>query len=336
MFYRLLFLPLLLNLSFLYGQNPEMIEFQVEEDFKSPHNTQKSEEIYKTNKIPEKKKENIQVVEVNKIEEVEPIIPEIEPIIPEIELKETEITAQIKGPKKIPPIDGIIVIDTSLSMYVITENVKKKWTGFLSPLMSADFRFAIIDSNVSADGERKNLLPLEYGSQEPDGKMYIHKGLEDPNMVLVNSLNTLVCKNFPFCGSGYERPLGSLEQYFQSYQDEFIREDIDKLFVIILTDNNEYNKKGQNAPTTSQEVMDSFENTFPDKELVVLSLTVTDGLCKKQFRTGLLLSIFGEANTSKNSTQLAQRTNGEVFSLCLDSYEAVAQHIIQSLETNVD
>ena len=302
----------------IHGQEG-FIEFEVMENFK-----------YQPN--PEEIIEKQKPVPVATIEEPKPTVVEVKE--PELEVAKVveETQPVIQGIDGLP-LDILLVIDTSFSMYVITENVEEKWTGFLHPLINSDFRLAIIDSNTSPDGV-KTLLSIHHDDGETDDRNYIHKGLKDPEQSLVHSLNTLICENFPFCGSGTERALGSLENYFQSQNGEFIREEVDKLFVLILTDNKESNKRGQRFPTTSQDVINSFQETFPNKELIVISFTVSDQVCRRQLRTGFLLSVFGEGNVSEQSMDLSQRTNGEIFSLCLDSYEPVAQQVINSVLDN--
>ncbi len=246
---------------------------------------------------------------------------------------EFKVTENFKSPPPSEMIDGLIVIDNSMSMYFIMNNIESKWINFLSPLEGTNFRFGIVDSNTSEDGS-KYLIPLKYDSQNSDERVFIHRDLDDPRMVLVNSLNTLRCKYFPFCGNGKERPLGALVQYFKSQQNELIRQETDKLFVLILTDNEESNKRGEKVPTTAQEVINVFEYTFPNKDLIVLTFTVTEGFCEEKIKSNFLLSIFGEALLSQESIELSKQTGGEVFNLCLDSYEAASKYIMETVRFN--
>ena len=223
--------------------------------------------------------------------------------------------------------DILIVMDKSMSMSFFMKDIPSRWDHFLTPLEEnkIDFQVGLIDSSTTDSGE-KSLILMK------NEEHTINNYSDNPNQILIDFLQSQKCTSFPFCGNGKERALGSLIQYLKTQNDDgLIRKYTDKLFVLVFTDSNEYDKKKVDSPATAEEVIDVFGRYFPKKELIVHTFTVTEDVCKDRFTKGLILSLFGEGFTARDSMELSESTGGDVFSLCLENYQEASQKILDKV-----
>ena len=267
--------------------------------------------------------EEIEIAEPEEIEIAEPEETEIaEP--EEIEIAEPEETeiADIEIPK--PKVDVLIVIDNSGSMKFILRGIGNKMRTFTESLSLLDYRLAFLTARVNPNQD-KSLMALEY-----EGQIFTQQKFLEPGMNHQILIDTLVrgrkdkCNKPPYCGGRSERPLGALEAYLFSHNTEdFIRADSEGLAVVLITDNEENN--GNQSATTAEDVVNIFNQRYPNKKFKAYTFTILDKKCQLEIRRKQFL--FREGNFAPSVTHLAEQTDGKIFSLCLASYQLAAEQI---------
>lgn len=275
---------------------------------------------------------------------IEKELPPLEPAIEETEdllteateiegvIEEESVDAEIvvlEEPEVLKPqVDVIIVIDNSGSMKFILRGIGKKMQTFKNTLNLFDFRIAFLSARVNPNQD-KRLMDLEYR-----GQIFTQQNFLEPEMDNQILIDTLVrgkgdkCDKPPYCGGLSERTLGALEAYLLSaYTEEFIREESEGLAVVLITDNEENRRSKDKPATTSEDVINVFNQNYSDKNFKAYTLTILDEECQKEIRRKQFL--FREGHFAPTVTELAEKTNGENFSLCLDSYKEVAEQIVE-------
>jgi len=226
-----------------------------------------------------------------------------------------------------PKVDVLIVIDNSGSMKFILRGIGRKMQSFKDTLNLINYRIAFLSAGVNLNQD-KQLMDLEY-----KGWIFPQQKFVEPNTDNQILIDTLVrgkgdkCDKPPYCGGGGERPLGALEAYFVSNSaDDFIREDSEGVAVVVITDNNENQRSNEEVSTTAEDVVNIFHQRYPGKAFKAYTLTILDEECQAEIRRKQLL--FREGHFAPIVTELADWTVGEKFSLCLPSYQEVAEQIV--------
>ena len=125
------------------------------------------------------------------------------------------------------------------------------------------------------------------------------------------------------CRGGKERPLGSLEKFFKSPHQGFIREKAG-LAVVIITDGFENEPNRDGLVVVPDDVIQAAGHKKEDMK--VYSISVDSAYCKKAVRDRQS-RLFPEGRFSHLVEELVDQTQGSKFSLCASSYTALAQTI---------
>ncbi|MDE0151854.1 MAG: hypothetical protein OXK80_05100 [Bdellovibrionales bacterium] len=233
-----------------------------------------------------------------------------------------------------PKVDVLIVIDNSGSMKFILRGIGRKMQTFKEVLdLFVDHQIGFLSARVNPNQD-KRLMALEYR-----GRIFTQQTFLNPETDTQVLIDTLVrgkgdkCDKPPYCGGRSERPLGALEAYFFSdHVDHFIREESEGLAVVLITDNEENQKSRVEPATKVEDVLSIFDQRYPDRNFKAYTLTILDTECQTEIRNKQLF--FREGNFAPGIVALANWTEGRSFSLCLPSYQEVAEQIVSDFSFN--
>lgn len=261
-------------------------------------------------------------------------------IEPEIELESADEiaisqieaeTADVEEPPK-PKVNVLIVIDNSGSMKFILRGIGRKMQTFKEALNPLDYRIGFLTAKVNPN-QYKRLMDLEHR-----GRIFQQTFLdwETDNQVFIDTLvrgKGDKCDKPPYCGGRSERPLGALEAYFFSdHVDDFLKEGNEGVAVVLITDNEENQRSKVEPATTAEDVVNIFDQRYPNRDFKAYTLTILDTECQAEIRNKQLF--FREGNFAPGVAELASWTEGRSFSLCLLSYQEVAEQIVSDFSFN--
>lgn len=232
-----------------------------------------------------------------------------------------------------PQLEVLIVIDNSGSMRFILRGIGRKMQDFKEILNPLDYRIAFLSARVNPNQE-KHLMNLEYRGQIVTEQNFLSPDMD--NQILIDTLvrgKKDKCDRPPYCGGRSERSLRALETYFFSVNKEnFIREESEGVAVVIITDNNENRISKQEPATSAEDVVSIFHQRYPNKNFKAYTLTILDEACQREIRRKQIL--YREGHFAPDVVELARWTGGESFSLCLPSYQEVAEQIVNDFIPN--
>ena len=247
--------------------------------------------------------------------------------------EESEETAAIVVEIPKPKMDILIVIDNSGSMKFILRGIGRKMQTFKETLDPFDYRIAFLSAKVNPDQD-KRLMDLEHRGQILTQQKFLEPGMD--NQILIDTLvrgKGDKCDKPPYCGGRSERPLGALEAYFfLPDTEDFIRGDSEGVAVVVITDNDENQRSKEEPGTTAEDVVSIFNQRYPNKKLKAYTLTILDKQCQAEIRRKQLF--FREGNFAPSVEALVGWTGGDRFSLCLPSYQEVAEQIVSDFFFN--
>lgn len=218
-------------------------------------------------------------------------------------------------------VDILFVIDASRSMARhLNQGMREKVIEFLPAVSALDWRIGFLRADVRSSGQ---LADLELNGEVIQNMRYFTKNTRNYEQIFLDSITQRKCRRSSGCSSSRERPLGALENYLASRNDDFLREGA-ALKVVIISDNdeNKYSRKWQR--TTSEHVLRTFRSQFGEhKSIQGYSVTVLDDECRKEFHL--------EGHYAPIINEFVDRTTGPggQFSLCLPSYSVVGEVITQ-------
>ena len=231
-------------------------------------------------------------------------------------------------PPEPPKLDVVIIVDNSGSMKFILRNIGRKMQTFMDTLSPFNYRVGFLNAEVYLDQD-KRLMNLEYR-----GRIVTQQNFLEPDMDSRIFIDTLVrgkkdsCDKPPYCGKRKERPLGALLAYLISpYKEELIREDSQGLAVVLMTDNEENGGFRGEPAVTSGDILNVVDRDESNKIFKAYTLTILDEKCQREIRKKQ--GLFREGHFAPSIAVLAEQTGGRSFSLCLPSYQSVAEQIVQ-------
>ncbi len=248
-----------------------------------------------------------------------------EEVVGEGIIEEVAVLEETEIPK--PNLEVLIVIDNSGSMKFILRGIGRKMQMFKEILNPFGYRIAFLSAKANPNQD-KVLMDLEYR-----GQIFTQQNFLEPEMDNQILIDTLVrgkgdkCDRPPYCGGRSERPLGALEAYlFSPDTDAFIRTESEGLAVVLITDNEENRRSKDEPATTAEDVINIFNQRYPSKNFKAYTLTVLDKECQREIRRRQFP--FREGHFAPTVVELAEQTGGRNFSLCLPSYQEVAEQIM--------
>lgn len=245
------------------------------------------------------------------------------------------------------PVDIFFVVNASASMWYYTSYVtssnnemfQNRFKSFIPTLdqYNLDWRMFFANADYSGGvlkGRNGKAMPLEgqYGvlpSKVLDKKIRDHKNILTYTITRGPDLHeehgdTHDCSAPPYCGN--VQPLRAIKASFSANKN-LTRDEAD--FVAIIVSNRDEEKK----KVTSKSVIEEFRKVYgQSKRLFVLNLIVLpgDSKCyeKNSDRTFFFFRYWQKPSYGTQISNLAKRTGGGNFSICMNDYSNLAKTII--------
>ena len=253
-------------------------------------------------------------------------------------------------------LDILFVIDTSSSMDENLMFFKKKFSGFLSPLKSMDWRWGFTNADsgdsillLDLGAAEGRLINLERDGIELFNRTYLDAGVQDYDRIFIDTVSKHgefeyysewsealedefidQCDLPPYCQGYQEQPLKSLNLALTKNYD-FFRSTAD-LAVVIMTNSEERANDPENA-VKPEEVIKTFHRVHgSDKKFKVYSIIIPAGdeACIKENKDSQWF--VPEGAHSQKAADLAHKTGGKVFNICAPHYEEVARSIYSDFQ----
>ena len=252
--------------------------------------------------------------------------------------------SQTKNKQKKRAVDILFVIDTTLSMYFyLDRGFKKRFKNFI-PIINGDLDWRIMFTNSAySDGWFSFLSTAMNGEamklEDKHGitnLRYLDHTVPDYSQVFIYTISKEPeretredhlhhrgeCQYPPYCHTLSSEPLQVLKSSFMTNK-HFTRKEAD--FVVVILSNND---DDLSSATTSEDVINEFKKVYgSEKKLLALNLIILPGdrECEKKNDDRLWLSSVGMGT---NIADLATKTGGGNFSLCLDDFSIVAEALV--------
>ena len=227
-------------------------------------------------------------------------------------------------------IDFLFVIDTSRSnrKYITKPVIQKKLGTFISRLNEEDIDWRIFTTCGHTDKDEplyngrlhemehnKTLINFLYLDNHILDSYNARNPTTFTSEVFIDTIShpkRTNCKRPPFCYKDKEnRPLKAISGFLDTaYRHQILRDDNADLVIIIISNQDERPSPIKpKTPYDPRNIVDQFENNFPDKNLFVVNFVIksTDENCKK-------------GKTASYIPQLGILTNGLTESICSNNY----------------
>ncbi len=255
-----------------------------------------------------------------------------------------------QGPK--PLVDILFVLDTDDDMYAFyTDAFRTRFTKFISIIHSAlnwhwfytntDYEVEESDffSWFTRNGTNGKALSLEI-NDAVSTKHVLSSSEPQYESIFINSItelpNSRTCDFPPYCQGGDSRPLTALKAAFKANKHLSRKEALLAAVVITNTDEDPDNEADEDSTdpsdmaTKPEQVIKEFKKVYgKNKKLLVFNIIILpdDEQCLKKVEDDQPF-LFSSAHQGKKVAQLAQKTGGGNFSICLDDYSVVAHNLV--------
>ena len=260
---------------------------------------------------------------------------------------EEEISPEALSSAYNRPVDILFVLDTSLSMYPYLHHAFfKRFKNFISVLDNLNWRMLFTDASYSDSDDffslfdqarngqamrlegRTRILDLKtLDPQVPDySNVFLYTITREPDRTGHDKGKRLnECQYPPHCQGMSEKPLRALHASFKANK-HLTREDAD--FIAVIASSTDENAEGDSQNITAEEVITEFKDTYGDeKRLLTFNLIVLPGDTDCALENNNF--IFPETTPGNQIAELAQKTGGGNFSICLRDYSVVAEQIVR-------
>ena len=254
-----------------------------------------------------------------------------------------------KVPQQSRPVDILFIVNSSMSMhyylaYLTSESrFKKRFKHFLSIMTRHNIDWRLLFTNTQYregwffDGRNGEAMNVEerYGKSDlkyleydaPDClNTFMYTITNGPDRSYEKESNTnYICSYPPYCGNS--RPLSALKASFETNK-HLTRKEAN--FVAVIVSNTDEEK----TDVTADNVISEFRSVYgPDKRLSVLSLIIVPGdtecYKKNEDRTFLFFQTWQKGDYGNKVAELAMKTGGGNFSICLEDYSILAKTIVR-------
>lgn len=259
------------------------------------------------------------------------------------------------------PVDLLLVVDSSQSMYHHLDKLGRSLSYLLSVLSDYDWQLAFTTVDHGDHENPKDLLqahwknnlysqnfgfgrlmPLDDGVQILQNRILTKNQTQYSNIFYhtLSHASQIDCHRPPYCAHRLEQPLRALKSALERValdNQDFFRPQAD-LVTLIITNEDERSEDFERG-TQAEDVLQTFYHLFGNsKKFINYNILVQDEECLAQEKS-LGGTQFGRASLGIRVAELAYLTGGINIDICSDDYgrplESISHHIKKSLETSL-